>query len=281
MARVKALHRVAINAADLDATTRFYTDLWGLQLLSQAGGTSRMRTGASDHADFLISHGGKGLDHIAFAVADAAAREELAKQARAAGGTLVEAGAETILADPDGNRVHLVVPLREKLEGVAPDFGPKKIGHVVLWARNGAAMEAFYQALGLRISDRTKMGMAFLRCNEDHHTLALVGNPNVSGLQHIAFDTVTIDNVMRQMGRLKKADVPCIWGPGRHGPGNNVFTYYQDPAGSIIEFYGELEQVPVDDPGLTEKFWGPEHSGDLWGLAGPPPNVFKGLPPDA
>lgn len=278
MARVKALHRVAIKAADLDATTRFYTDLWGLQLLAQVGGTSRMRTGASDHADFLISQGGKGLDHIAFVIADRAEGDALAKAGIAAGGTLVEQGAEIVLADPDGNRVHLIVPAPEKAEGAAPDFGPQKIGHVVLWAKAGQAMESFYQALGLRISDRTKMGMAFLRCNTDHHTLALVGNPNMSGLQHIAFDTVTIDNVMRQMGRLKKAEVPCIWGPGRHGPGNNVFTYYQDPAGSIIEFYGELEQVPVDDPNLTEKFWGPEHSGDLWGLAGPPPNVFKGLP---
>ena len=142
-------------------------------------------------------------------------------------------------------------------------------------------MERFYDGLGLRISDRTKMGMAFLRCNADNHTVALVSNPNKKGLQHIAFDAVTIDHVMRQMGRLKKANTPCIWGPGRHGPGNNVFTYYQDPAGTIVEFYGELEQVPVEDVALTEKFWGPEHSGDLWGLAGPPPNVFKGLPPEA
>lgn len=281
MARVTGLHRVAIKAAELDATTRFYTDLWGLQLLSQESGISRLRTGGSAHADFMIRQGGKGLDHIAFAVADRAAQEALTKQGVAAGGTLIGADDEIILGDPDGNRVHLVVPMAEKSDAAAPEFGPTKIGHVVLWAGNGPTMENFYQALGLRISDRTKMGMAFLRCNADHHTLALVDKAGMSGLQHIAFDTVTIDNVMRQLGRLKKAEVPCIWGPGRHGPGNNVFTYYQDPAGSIVEIYGELEQVPVDEAELTEKFWGPEHSGDLWGLAGPPPNVFKGLPPDA
>ena len=51
-------------------------------------------------------------------------------------------------------------------------------------------------------------------------------------LQHIAFDVGSLDNVMRNFARLRGLEVECAWGVGRHGPGNNVFSYYTDPAGN-------------------------------------------------
>lgn len=152
---------------------------------------------------------------------------------------------------------------------------PRKLGHVVLNTPNQPAMEAFYRTLGLRVTDRTSRGMSFMRCNRDHHTLALVNSPR-RGLQHAAFDVVELDNVMHALGELKRAGTPCIWGPGRHGPGHNIFTSYTDPAGNIVEYYAEMEQVDEDDDGpLEEKFWGPEHKGDVWGVAGPSPARFR------
>src|ERR1044072_5071278 len=38
-----------------------------------------------------------------------------------------------------------------------------------------------------------------------------------------------IDGVMRGIGRMRDAGFPLVWGPGRHGPGNNVFGYFVGP----------------------------------------------------
>lgn len=34
-----------------------------------------------------------------------------------------------------------------------------------------------------------------------------------------------------------------IWGPGRHGPGNNLFAFIEDLDGNKIEISGELEII--------------------------------------
>jgi hypothetical protein len=80
---------------------------------------------------------------------------------------------------------------------------------------------------------------------------------------------------MQEYGRLRSKNLECIWGVGRHGPGNNVFSYYRDPEGNVIEFYGEMEQVASADVAET-RYWGPEHKGDISGKVGPPPQAFRG-----
>lgn len=292
MVRVTGLYRVAIQVPNLDAVVEFYRDVWGMHLIDVRKGIARFASRGKSYADFLVGEGARSqLDHIAFTVADKATLDALLARVAEDGVSVdqpVEKGDAdsgvrwaAVLRDCDGNKVHLVVPAETGAvaEAAGAQAGPRKIGHVVLWAQQVDAMERWYRQLGLMVSDRTKAGMSFLRCNTDHHTLALIGHPTLKGLQHIAFEVETLDAVMRQLGRLKKAGVSCIWGPGRHGPGNNIFTYYQDPAGTTIEYYAELEQVAVSDEPPAVRYWGPEHSGDVWGLAGPPPPVFRGQTP--
>src|SRR5215470_1044091 len=66
------------------------------------------------------------------------------------------------------------------MESAMP-FGLRKIGHVVLNVTDLDASVRFYtEVLGLMVSDRypdsmVPGGMVFLRCNTDHHGVALVG----------------------------------------------------------------------------------------------------------
>jgi len=150
---------------------------------------------------------------------------------------------------------------------VAPN-GPIGIGHVVLNTRDFEGAYAFFtETLGFRVSDWSETQMVFLRCNTAHHSIALNRAPHPS-LNHVAFDTAGIDNVMRTIGRLRKANVGTVWGPGRHGPGNYVFCYTEDPAGFVIEV--EAEGQKIDDEAAHEpKVWkrSPELL-DLWGTSG-------------
>jgi len=73
----------------------------------------------------------------------------------------------------------------EKLKGMTPpegmDFHISKLGHIVLQVSDLERSTAFYtQVLGFKVSDvypeeMMPGGMVFLRCNTDHHCLALVG----------------------------------------------------------------------------------------------------------
>lgn len=84
-----------------------------------------------------------------------------------------------VTTDPDGRQIRLVVPTRpdRPCEAVADSLAPQNIGHVVLWTPDSSVSEAFYGLLGFSVTDRTHLGMSFLKCgNEDHHSLALVGS---------------------------------------------------------------------------------------------------------
>ena len=92
-----------------------------------------------------------------------------------------------------------------------------KLGHIVINVRDVAKSTAFYtQILGFEISDvypdgMVPGGMVFMRCNADHHGVALVGSltsaaENVE-LNHIAFEVPSLDDVIRARDHLKRHQV--------------------------------------------------------------------------
>jgi hypothetical protein len=48
-----------------------------------------------------------------------------------------------------------------------------------------------------------------------------------------------------------------VWGPGRHGPGNNVFGYFTAPNRQVIEYTAEVEQIPAGED-RPARMWQPE-----------------------
>jgi hypothetical protein len=105
---------------------------------------------------------------------------------------------------------------------------PVKLTHVVFNAADAEASGHLVEdVLGFRVSDRTK-GMVFVRCNDAHHSTAFA-RAGFSSLNHIAFEMEDLDAVMRGIGRMRDHQFAPAWGPGRHGPGDNVYAYYIAP----------------------------------------------------
>ena len=120
--------------------------------------------------------------------------------------------------------------------------------------------------MGFRVSDRTK-GMFFVRSNDSHHSTAFA-RAGFASLNHIAFEMADMDAVMRGIGRLRDQNMAPAWGPGRHGPGANVFAYFIAPFGPVIEFSTAVEKVPDDyQPGAPEDWTWPEGRIDQWGMS--------------
>jgi catechol-2,3-dioxygenase len=86
------------------------------------------------------------------------------------------------IVDYEGLNSAAVKALRASEPAVDLPFTINKIGHVVLVVEDLERSVAFYtQVLGFRVSDvypDTMMPgkMVFMRCNTDHHGIALVGS---------------------------------------------------------------------------------------------------------
>jgi catechol 2,3-dioxygenase len=131
-------------------------------------------------------------------------------------------------------------------------FRITKLGHVVLKVKDLQRSAAFYtQVLGFRISDvypETMMpgGMVFMRCNPDHHGVALVGAAKGDSekveLHHLAFEVGTLDEVLRARDHLKARGVKIDF-EGRRRAGCQVAVEFSDPDGHQLEIYWGLDQV--------------------------------------
>jgi 2,3-dihydroxy-p-cumate/2,3-dihydroxybenzoate 3,4-dioxygenase len=144
---------------------------------------------------------------------------------------------------------------------------PRQLTHVVFSSVDAEASARFTEeVLGFKVSDRTK-GMVFVRCSRTHHSIAFA-RAGYSSLNHIAFEMQDIDAVMRGIGRLRDHGSTPVWGPGRHGPGNNVFAYFIAPFGAVVEFSTATEEVPDDyRTGAPEDWTWPANRIDQWGVS--------------
>jgi 2,3-dihydroxy-p-cumate/2,3-dihydroxybenzoate 3,4-dioxygenase len=144
---------------------------------------------------------------------------------------------------------------------------PVQVTHAVVNSIDVPESERFAaEVLGFQVSDRTR-AMTFLRCNRTHHALAYA-HSDESSLNHIAFEMNDLDAVMRGIGRMRDAGYEAVWGPGRHGPGNNVFGYFIAPFCGVIEYTAEVQEVP-DDYGVggpDDWKWPPGRI-DQWGVS--------------
>ena len=177
---------------------------------------------------------------------------------------------------PDGLPMSISSDRVQHPNAVLDRSRPTRISHVVLnSARTDDQVPFFVDVLGFKVSDSSHM-MEFLRCSADHHSMAIFRN-NGPSLNHVAYEVPSIDGLMRGSGRLKQNGFDIEWGIGRHGPGNNVFSYFIEPNGFVAEYTAELDQL--DDathvPQDAEYWRKVTPIPDRWGTAGPPSNRMR------
>jgi len=268
-----------MRGPDVSATLPFYQDMWGLSLSHQEDGLALLRgTGTEPFLYGLKDGPVYGIEYVHFAMPDRESMDALHAQILARGHTPLGKpaefddwvggyGFETL--DPDNRRLRFRTDVRV-LDDQKDWAKPKKVSHVVLNTPDMEGTQKFYEdVLGFRTSDYSADQMVFLRCNSDHHSIALV-RANYASVNHVAFEMPTLDEFMRGIGRMKQKGHVPTWGPGRHGPGNNPFAYFVSPSGFVIEFTSELQQI--DEATHEPKVWSradPEAM-DRWMTAGPP-----------
>jgi catechol 2,3-dioxygenase-like lactoylglutathione lyase family enzyme len=139
-----------------------------------------------------------------------------------------------------------------------------KLGHVVLNCSDVGRSARFYtEILGFEISDvypdeMVPGGMAFLRCNPDHHGIALVGSMSAASesveLNHIAFEVATLDEVVRARDHLRQHGVEVDF-EGRRRAGCQLAVEFRDPDGHRLEIYWGIDQIGSDGRVRPKEEW--------------------------
>ncbi|MFJ9867943.1 VOC family protein [Streptomyces sp. NPDC101165] len=220
------------------------------------------------------------------------------------GGSVVD------LADPGGLRVRVVADVDElpARPGQRPQrlnvgggldrandtqrpprepAGVRRLGHVVLQSTTYLRTLNWYlEHLGLIVSDflfyegQRERGptMSFIRCDRgrtptDHHTLALTLGPS-DRYVHSAYEVTDLDAMAAGGEHLLDEGYRRSWGIGRHILGSQIFDYWRDPDGFLVEHFADSDMfdatlepgwAPMTASGLAQ--WGPPATKDFLGMA--------------
>jgi catechol-2,3-dioxygenase len=289
--RVNGLRGVELSVFDLKETADFYAQAWGLSQVASANGTMYMRGAGAEH-HLLTLHEGKraGLAAVHFSAPNRAAVDGLHAKCVAMGCEIVAkphdmpaiagGGYGFSVKAPEGQTLTITCDVaRHELFGDFRDQSrPQKLAHVVLNSSDIETQERFFcDALGFKLSDCTAR-MDFIRCSSYHHSVALARSHGPS-LNHMAYEVPNFDGLMRGAGRMKKHGFKVGWGVGRHGPGNNVFSYFIEPNGFVTEYTTEIEHVDETTHIVRRaEDWAKVMNGpDQWGLATPSPEMIHAM----
>lgn len=251
------LHHLQILSPDARALAGFYQRGLGMTVTEHAG----QWLCRGPQRGLIVAPGAKGtLGFAAYAVSDAAALTGLTARLHAAA---VDCGpfatpwfedGSVSFIDPDGHRFVFGLPVPAAATAAAADNAlPARLQHVVLASSDAARMLAFFRdVVGFRLSDCVvdsggTMRTCFLRTDHEHHSLAIF-QADSNRLDHHCYESADWNSIRDWGDHFASIHLPVVWGPGRHGPGNNLFVFVHDPDGNWVEVSAELEIVAADRP---------------------------------
>jgi len=141
--------------------------------------------------------------------------------------------------------------------------------HLTFASEDVVSFQNFYEnKLGFQVTDRVvknngELATCFATSNHEHHTIACFKSSK-KGMDHHSYEAGDWNHIKGWCDHFASNNIKLMWGPGRHGPGNNLFVFIEDIDGNWIEISAELETVH----GRPVKNWPQEERTlNLWGNA--------------
>lgn len=256
---VSEIGYVSMRTTDLSASLKNAVDIFGL-VETESTSKKAFVTAQNKHHEAVYTQADEnGIDHIGLVVPNddelAAIREKVTRGGyKVVSEHPIEDHIEKGFAfvGPEGYTWQIYT---EKLPYSMLKRGtlaPDRLGHVNIKSRNAPAMRDFLrQMFNFRVSDAIGIDNFFMRCNNDHHGIAIFSS-NDLGLHHHAWQAGNIMDLARLGDRLARLNMRLAWGPVRHGAGDNIAVYFIEPHGSVIEYYCDMETIrDIDRPERT------------------------------
>jgi len=296
---IRSLLHVGMTVPDLEVGRSFY-ELFGLQPRAFGNDLAFRCEGRAQDQLRLIEGPRKKLSYVSLGTNDEGMKALRARLDKA-GVRLVDRPFGDIggvwFQDPHGDWVNvqvaepapsLAVPCVEinapgsyrRIGTRACDTGslekrarPRRLGHLIKFTPDVNRSVDFYtQLLGMKVSDRSRDILAFLRgsAGGDHHILAFAKSSH-TGLHHVSFEVGDIDEIEIGAQTLLRAGYKDGFGLGRHVGGSNYFHYIRDPWNSLAEYFWDIDVIPEDDRGWQPMDVGPQEITAVWAAAPAPP----------
>ena len=262
MHEVRQLGYVGSTATDLAAWRAYAVEVLGVEI-SPDSTDEVLYLRIDDHHHRLAIHAGDVDDvaHVGWEVADPGALERAVQRVESAGvavkaGTAEEAASRCVLdlawfeCPHTGVRTELFIGPEMLFQ---PAFHPSRpiggfvtgdggLGHIVLYAPDIVAAEAFYRdVLGLATTDRVivpGLGQvaAFMHANARHHSLGLMAIPGTPRrIQHVMFETADMDTVGTTFDICAARSITTT-SLGRHLNDRAFSFYFANPSGWHFEY---------------------------------------------
>jgi 2,3-dihydroxy-p-cumate/2,3-dihydroxybenzoate 3,4-dioxygenase len=280
MFRYARLEYVALNVTNLERSRTFYETLWGLQPAGHgAEGELFLRCGDKHHDVILYPSTHAGLKRLGWLLESEREIDRAAAHLATFGVSARDVPAAESAALGVGRSIRAACPItglvHEFFAAATPAETPfvktvtafDRLGHVIIRTPEYEKAVAFYQdAFNMRSSDEFDGRVTFMRCfpNPFHHSFG-VAKSERNGLHHVCFMVPHLDDLGRGFWRLKKNDVPIVFGPGRHPPSTSNFLYVLDPDGMTVEYSYGMEEFPEIDPRPSRVFPLNPDTLDHWG----------------
>lgn len=284
---VLGIDEISYGADDLAACRQFFLD-WGLELVEEQAerlvfetlNGCRVIVAASSHPDLPPAiEAGPTLREVVWGV-ESAADLALYESRIAQLPGFVKQGGRIGCTDPNGLALRLQVTQKRDIDLPSAEYNtwsrkgridqaspayeraqPIEVGHVVFFVKDVQACERFYVGhFGFAASDRYPERGAFLRTAPEggHHDIFLLQRPDKhAGLNHVAFTVRDIHEVFGGGMHISRCGWDTQLGPGRHPVSSAYFWYFKNPAGALVEYYADEDQLTADwqprefEPGPT------------------------------
>lgn len=251
MISVKRISHATLETPDLNRQIDYFTQTAGLVLVDRESDRAFLATKLGDLAVQLEKGDHPRCARLAFQLAPDVELDQMRRGVEAEGlrGQICNDRSPGVpqtlcFEDPKGTvcevfAAQTLIGKNQQVDGI----GPIKLGHVAFVVPNPKDYADFYtQVLGFRTSDWIEDWFVFLRCGPDHHTINFVRGKHTQ-MHHIAFELKDWAQIQMACDHLGRKNTPIIWGPGRHGPGHNIYTYHRNPDDQIVEMFAELDKM--------------------------------------
>ena len=257
--RVSKLGYVGFETPDVERLVEYYTKVLDFALVDGAPEGAFLTTGTDHHCVVVTRGDTRARAVVGYEIwEDLDSAQQRLKEAGYATQRRSDIGPGTpdvlVLDEPGtGTPLHLMTAQDPSGVGDYPPLRPTKLGHVAAYTPALDPMQSFYQdLLGFKWSDTVGDFFVFLRCNADHHAANFMASTKFEGMHHIAYEMRDPNHLIAMLDHLAKNDYRLHWGPGRHGPGHNLFTYHRDPDGHVIELFTQIDVVHDEAKGYWE-----------------------------
>ncbi len=264
------LHHLCFESPNPEKLSDFYGKI--MQMTPQSIGANAWLCSGKNR-QILIKEGMKNrLEFAAFSCRDEEGLNLLKERVKEEGIEVINLQPDLFqndaisIVDQDGHNISFGLS-KPNMNAESVLNGP--LQHLTFSTLNVEKFVDFYVGkLGFCISDRVlhsngNLATCFVRSNHEHHTLACFKSDRI-GVDHHSYEAGEWNAIRDWCDHFASMNIELMWGPGRHGPGNNLFVFVEDPDGNWIEISAELEVIH-DRP---SKDWPQEERTlNLWGKA--------------